>query len=95
MQKINIPKVDPKKVYKLIIQRGGLVESKNALRVRLQRQTVAGLLIPEGFEMWAPGQALSSINGQSSHSPTVMVEGWKVNEVLRTIFIDELRKHAK
>lgn len=90
-QKIRIPKVDPTKVYDIVIQRGQIVETEKAMRVRLQKQVIAGLTIPEGFEAWLPGEGVSLINGQSSSRPIVTIKGWKVNEILRTVYLDKLR----
>lgn len=77
--------------YKLIIQRGRIVETKNALRVRAQKQVVAGITIPNGFEIWVPNAQIESIIGDSSSVPYVFLDEWKINEVLKTIFMEGLR----
>lgn len=87
--KIRIPKVT--KATWLTIQRGQIVETKKAMKVRFQKQTIEGVTIPQGFEQWLPGECIETIRSQFSSSPSVLVEAWKVNEILRTLYIDTLK----
>lgn len=90
--KIKIPKVDPDKSFRLYIQRGQIVETKKAMRVRLKKQVVEDVLIPEGFEVWIPEGIVECIVNPFSSTPKVAIPGWKLNQVLRTLVIDKLKR---
>ena len=88
---VRIPKVNPDHLIDIIIQRGGMIETRNALLVRCIKQDIEGLTIPNGYEIWLPNQSAATINNGFSSRPIAHVPGWKVNEILRTLFIDKLR----
>lgn len=88
---ISIPKVDPDKVYDLRIQRTGIVETGKALRVRCVKQEVEGVTIPRGYEVWLPYECGEGIIKGFSSEPVVHVWGWKMNQILRTLYLEGLR----
>lgn len=89
--RIKIPKVNPDKLITVFVYRTGMIETKNALMVRCQKQTIEGINIPAGYEIWLPGQGTPCVYNSFSSRPFVHVPGWKVNEILRTFYIDNLR----
>lgn len=88
---IKIPKVNPDHLHDVLIFRTGMIESKNALLVRCQKQIIDGVSIPSGFEIWVPNANTASVSRSFSSRPIIHVIGWKLNEVLRTLYIDQLR----
>lgn len=89
--RIKIPKVNPDYLIDVFVYRTGMIETKNALLVRCQKQTIEGVEIPAGYEIWLPGIGTSSVHNSFSSRPFVHVPGWKINEILRTFYIDRLR----
>jgi hypothetical protein len=58
---IKIPKVDPNGLYDLKIQRGKIIETKKALKVRCVKQEIEGVIIPQGFEVWLPNESIEGL----------------------------------
>ena len=88
---IKIPRVDPDKVYDLKIQRTGIVERPKALMIRCVKQEIEGVTIPRGYEVWLPNEGINSVLKGFSSEPIVHVWGWKLNEILRTLYMEGLR----
>lgn len=91
MKTIHIPRVNPNTNFTVTILRSGIVETEKALKVRLAKQEIAGVTIPNGFEIWIPESSVLAIDAAHSNSPTVWVPGWKLNKVLKYIYIEGLR----
>jgi DNA replicative helicase MCM subunit Mcm2 (Cdc46/Mcm family) len=87
---IRFPKVDPEKHFRINVQRTGIEQSPNAIRVRCIKQEIKGIIIPNGFEIWMPGSILSVMN-QYSRNTYVLLPGWKLNEVLKFLVMEGLR----
>lgn len=90
VNRIKIPKCDPKKTYHLIIQRGGIEESNKAYKVLCQKQVIEGVTIPQGYEVWIPSSG-STISHEYSSRPMIFIPDWKLNDILRKLYLDELR----
>lgn len=88
---IKMPKVNPTDWFEVTIQRGGVYQGDKLTRVKLQAQEIKGIKIPQGFELLVPYQACLLITSEFSSRPKLSVKGWKINEVLRTLYIDQLR----
>lgn len=88
---MKMPKVDPNDWIELIIQRGGIYEGDKLTRVKLQSQEIQGMKIPQGFELLVPASGCLGVSNGNSSRPHLYVKGWKINEVLRTLYIDKLR----
>lgn len=89
---MKMPKVnDPNEWYNVIVQRGGIYEGDKLTRVKLQAQEIQGIKIPKGFELLVPSKACLGVGNTHSTRPNLYVKGWKINEVLRTLYIDQLR----
>lgn len=88
---MRLPKVNPVHLIDVIVQRTGMIETKNALLVRCVKQVIEGITIPQGYEIWLPNQCAESIKNRFSSRPIAYVPGWKINEILRTFYIDQLR----
>jgi len=88
---INIPKVKDGEYVTLSIQRGGIIETRNALKVRCVKQEIMGVTIPNGYEIWIPNGCLELIQNMSCLTPKISIESWKANEVLRFLFMEGLR----
>lgn len=86
-----LPKLDPEELFLIKIQRGQIVETKGAMRVRCCKQELEGVIIPNGFEIWIPGGTTSSIKKSFSSSPEVLIPGWKLNGILKLIVMEGLR----
>lgn len=89
-KKIRIPKLNPEHLYDVKIQRGGVIETKNAVMVRCIKQEIEGVTIPNGFEIWIPGNINSIYRGFSS-VPLVHVPGWKLNSILKMLVLNSIR----
>lgn len=90
-RRMAIPRVDPEKAYDIFIYRTGMIETKNALLVRCKKQEIEGITIPRGYEIWVPSAGETSVRNGFSSNPYIHIAGWKINEVLRTLYIDQLR----
>lgn len=88
---MKIPKVNPDHLVDVIVQRTGMIETKKALLVRCVKQEIEGVTIPNGYEIWIPDQGITSVRNGFSSRPFVRVPGWKMNQILRTLYIDQLR----
>lgn len=88
-KKFSIPKVDESNLFNLVIQRGNIVQTDNAIKVYLAAQEFEGVKIPRGFEVWAPNKD-AFITKEYSAFPQIVLRGWKVNEILRTLVIRNL-----
>jgi hypothetical protein len=92
MKKVKFPKIAEGKHVVLRIQKTGIVETRNALKVRCQKQVIEGVTIPNGYEIWIPQGCVDMVRNPFSNIPTVGVDAWKINEVLRFLVMEELRK---
>jgi hypothetical protein len=89
---VRFPKIAEGKHVVLRIQKTGIVETRNALKVRCQKQVIEGVTIPNGYEIWIPQGCVDMVRNPFSNIPTVGVDAWKINEVLRFLVMEELRK---
>lgn len=87
---MRIPKSNPKKTYKLVIQRGGIEETAKAYKVICQKQEIEGVTIPQGFEVWIPNSG-SFLDHTFSSRPMIDIPNWKLDEILRKLYLDGLR----
>jgi hypothetical protein len=78
-------------LYDLKIQRGKIIETKKALKVRCVKQEIEGVIIPQGFEVWLPNESIEGLVNGFSMTPIAQVWGWKLNQVLKFLFMEELR----
>ena len=93
MKAIRIPRVDENRSFRFVIQKKGYEETKGATKVRFIKQDFMGLTIPNGLEMWVPNTAILILSPFSSE-PIAAIQGWKVNEILRTLYIDKLKQET-
>ena len=63
-KRIKIPKVE--KQTKVYINRTGITETRKALKVVCKKQTIEGIEIPQGYEIWLPGLSIESVNNSFS-----------------------------
>jgi hypothetical protein len=76
---------------KVKINRTGIVDTGKAMKVVLSRQTLPnGVKIPAGFHVWVPGCIALPDGGPMEVQ--VYIPNHKLNEIIRTINIDKLRK---
>lgn len=86
-----LPKLNPTEQYAVKIQRGQIVETKGAMRVRCCKQEIEGVQIPNGFEIWIPGANTACISRSFSLTPQILIPGWKLNGILKMIVMEGLR----
>ena len=84
--KIKIPKV--KGVQTLFINRTDVEEFERGAKVTLKKVTLDGFTIPHGTRIWVDFIFNTS-------SGIVMLEESKVNQILRTLYFDQLRTKTK
>lgn len=87
---IKIPTVNKDEFITLLHQGHRFIKLRDSAKVRLKKQAVAGVTIPEGFETYIP---LWSYQGETNR--VIKVKGWKVNEILRTLYLQGLRDGVK
>ena len=92
---IKIPKVDPAKSFEILINRTGIIETPKALVVTCKKQIIEGVTIPSGYEIIVPNATLLSVDFGFSSSPRIDIPGWKLNAILRTLYLDSLRNENK
>lgn len=73
------------------IQRQGIVETKGAMKVLCKKQEIEGITIPSGFEIWLPGQNIESVKKSFSHIAEIDVPDWKMNEILKMLYLNQIR----
>lgn len=89
MRSIRIPKVDPDKYYNLKIYKGGLNQTNYITFFKLKEQVVDGLTLPKNLQCSAfNNQVIFYLIGPN---PTVDIIGEKLNEILKTVWIDCVR----
>lgn len=87
-----VPKLDPEKRYKLIVQRGGVVTRPKAVMVRTAKQQIEGVEIPRGMEIWVKTQGeIYAINNEFSSEPNIHIEGWQLQPILKMLVMEKLR----
>lgn len=89
---IKIPKfADVEKYDLLTVQyiKRGTRQVRNAMEIVLDKQTILGIEIPKGTKVYVPIR--SCIVG-TIHQDKAHIHKWKINELLRTIIIDNLKK---
>lgn len=87
-----LPKLNEQHLYDVYVQRTGMIETKKALMVRCVKQTIEGVEIPNGFEMWIPQLGISSVHNGFSSRPFVHVPGWKLQGILKMLVMEKIRK---
>lgn len=96
--KIKIPKVNPDLLYEFEIRRDKIIEVNkwkfSALRVFLKKQIFMGIEIPVDFEVFIRNASIESIKNKFSHNCKINIHGHQVNQILRTLTIDKLRKNG-
>lgn len=96
MEKIRIPKVDPDGLYTLYINKGKIITSikkeyamggvQESYYVTLKAQEIQGVKIPAGITMWV--QYINEGTGPAQ----CHITGKQLNGLLRTLYLDTLRK---
>lgn len=89
-KKFHLPKVDPQGLFAFKIHRTGIIETRKAFKVILNKQIFEGVVIPNGIEIWIPNNA-GYIDKQFSSEPEVQIRGWKVNEFIKMLVMEGLR----
>jgi hypothetical protein len=86
-----VPRVNPKDIIEVEIYRGG-IDNRNKYQTeyKLKKQTINGITIPAKTLVLAPGGPNTSLDFSSNVK--AMIPGWRINQLLRTIVIDSLRK---
>lgn len=91
VKSFKLPKVKPDGLFEVVVQRTGMIETKNALIVHCQKQVIEGVTIPQGFEICLPNQNEGCIKNSYSSRPIALVDGWKLNQILKLIVMEGLR----
>lgn len=87
-----VPRVNPNDIIEVEIYRGG-IDNRNKYQTeyKLKKQVINGITIPAKTLIQVPGGPYTSM--EFSSNVKAMIPGWKINQLLRTLVIDSLRKN--
>jgi hypothetical protein len=90
MNKIKIPKYDDEDLVEVEINRTGIIETRRgAMRVTLKKQTLLGVEIKHGCDVWVPGGVV--IRNEFSQSPKAYIKGKFINQIIKGTIIGQLK----
>ncbi len=90
---IKIPKVTDEWT-EVAINRTGIIVTKNGgQKIQLKKQTIKGVVIPQGFEVWGNFNHLIIPELDTTRKEiTASISRDKMNEILKTLFIRKLKE---
>jgi hypothetical protein len=90
MKKINIPTVNPDSWYDVKIMASKCNPLDKSMKVHCKAQTWEGLRVFSKFEFYVPNGSWELPMSPNIHS-IIKIKGWKINEMLRTLYLNDLR----
>lgn len=86
---VKFPKVDPNELFDVLIQKGGIIDTGKAYRLRCRAQIIEGIKIPNGHEFWTPTCVITK---QFAANPVAHIKGHIINDMLRFLVMEGLRR---
>jgi hypothetical protein len=93
MTPIKIPKVDPDLFFSFSYYKSKSHKMKASFKFVLKKATIEGVEFQRGTEITVPIHSFKCQGTNDDGDPTVMIKGWKVNQILRFFTLEKLRNN--